>query len=71
MTGFDGLVQSRFNGDYEAARQAVADLGRASVYCNTRPGFAAYKLYRHKVYRSYVVYEGDVPVDTNLSNRVK
>lgn len=38
--GFDGLASRRFDGDVWRARAYVADLGRASFFMKTRPGFA-------------------------------
>lgn len=40
MTGFDGLVNSSFGGDYEAARKWTAALGRASYFRFMKPGLS-------------------------------
>lgn len=40
MTGFKGLVISRFQGDENLARAYVGDLGRAAYFYRTKPAIA-------------------------------
>lgn len=46
--GFAALVEKRFDGDVEAAKRYVGDLGRASFYYNTRKGHAVRTLAKHQ-----------------------
>lgn len=64
MTGFQGLVNSKFGGNEHVARQWVADLGRAYYFYDTKPGLAISYLAPYKsLFPHLFIMDGGMIVD--------